>query len=96
MYCKMHSMHGHSILACCDADLIGKKIEDEKFSVEIKASFYKGVEVSAEQFKEMMGEAGSANLFGKKCVAVAIEEGFINQSSIIMIKDVPHVQIYKI
>jgi hypothetical protein len=89
-------MHGHSILACCDAELIGKKIEDDKFSVEIRASFYKDIEVSAEQLSELLRESGSANLFGKKCIAVAIEEGFINQSSIIMIKDVPHAQIYKI
>ena len=89
-------MHGHSILACCDENLLGKKIESNEFSVEIRESFYRGKKVGAKEFGEMIREAGSANLFGEKCIEAAIEEGFINRTSIIMIGNVPHAQVYKV
>ena len=96
MYCKIHYIRGITILACCDEELLGEKIESSEFSVEIKDSFYNERAVTSEEMKEMMRDAGSINLFGEKCVEVAIEEGFINRSSIIMIGKVPHAQIYRI
>ena len=89
-------MHGHSILACCDEGLLGKKIESNEFSVEIRESFYKGKKVGAKEFGEMMRSVGSANLFGEKCIEAAIKGGFINRTSIIMIGNVPHAQVYKV
>ena len=96
MYCKMHNIRGNAILACCDEELLGKKIENEKFSVEINASFYKHEKVGDGRLRDLMREANSMNFFGEKCIRVAIEEGFINQSNIIMIGKVPHCQVYKI
>ena len=49
-----------------------------------------------QELKEMMRDAESANLFGEKCIEAAIEEGFINRTSIIMIGKVPHAQVYKV
>ena len=88
-------MRGFVVLACCDEELLGKKIESNEFSVEIRESFYKERTVNVEEMKELMREASSINLFGEKCIEAAIEEGFINRSSIIMIGKVPHAQIYR-
>jgi len=70
-------MNGHTVLACCDRELIGRVLEQGELTVEIRASFYKQDEIDA------------------RSVAVAVKEGFIKQSNIIMIGGVPHAQIYK-
>ena len=88
-------MNGHTVLACCDRELIGRVLEQGELTVEIRASFYKQDEIDAGLLKELIAQADSANLFGKRSVAVAVKEGFIKQSNIIMIGGVPHAQIYK-
>ena len=96
MYAKMHTINNQKILACCEEELINKKIENEDLECEIKESFYKGKEINEEELKEMLKEANIINLVGEKPIQIAIKEGFINTKDIIKMDNVPHVQILKL
>ena len=95
MYAKLHETKEYSILACCDIELIGKTLKEKDIEMNVSENFYKEKEVNEIELKKLLKKANNINLLGKKCVKVALTEGFINKKDIIKISGVPHVQIYK-
>ena len=91
----MHETKDYSLLACCDKELIGKTLKEKDIEISVNKRFYKEKEVNEIELKKLLKKANNINLLGKKCVKVALTEGFINKNNIIKISGVPHVQIYK-
>ena len=89
-------MQNTTVLGCCDKELLGKTLSDDKYNLTINVNFYKGKKVDKEELGKMMDEANSINLFGEKCIKIAIEKGLISEEDIIKINGIPHIQIYKI
>ncbi|MDP3729031.1 MAG: DUF424 family protein [bacterium] len=83
-----------NVVSLCDTELIGKKFEEGKFSLNISELFYKGEEMDKGQILEVLENAISMNLVGKKVIDIALDAGFINDGDIIAIEGVPHAQIY--
>ncbi len=83
------------MLAACDRELIGKKLDNGNFEVLIDPAFYKGELVDEIALGELLAEAFSINLFGKKAVDVAIKHGFLTEKGIIRIAGVEHAIILK-
>ena len=98
MYLKVSSQDGKKIVAACDEELIGKVLEDGGLFLDLDtyASFYKGEVADTKKLKEELADCASANLVGEGPVGVAKELGLISDEDIMHIKDVPHVQIYRI
>ena len=92
----MHPYKGSEIVAICDADLIGKKIEGRDKCIEASKSFYKGEKKTEKEVLEIMKEATSLNLLGKKAVSIALKSRIIEKEGIIKIKNVPHAQMYQL
>ncbi|MBU1939169.1 DUF424 family protein [Candidatus Micrarchaeota archaeon] len=84
------------MLACCDKELLGKRLKEGKYDVTVERDFYGGELSTPEKLRELLSEAESANIFGERAVKVAIEEGLISAGNIIRIGGVPHVQIFRI
>ena len=93
---KKHEINGKTILAVCDEDLIGKKIETEKIEFFVSERFYGGQKITNEELLTLYEEVDSINLIGNECVQLLQKKGLINESSIININNTKHVQIYKI
>ena len=93
---KVHESQGKSVLAACDKNILGKKIEEGKICFEVKESFYKGKEAGKKELAELLKNYSNINLVGEKTVAVAIEEKVTEEKNILMIQGVPHVQIFRI
>jgi len=96
IFCKLHVLHGKSVLACCDQELTGKTVKEGEIEFSIRESFYKGKKVGEKELKQWMEEADSINLIGKKTVAVALENEWIKKEDIVTIDKIPHVQIFKL
>src|SRR3989344_1289038 len=85
------------VVAACDSSILGKKFEESFNDVvrqlDIKESFYKGEEVSAEKAVEMMkhmtAEDATFNIAGKEAVAAAIRAGVISEESLGEIQGIP-------
>lgn len=85
------------IVAVCDSSILGKKFEESFEGVvrqlDVKESFYKGEEVSAEKAVEMMkhmiAEDATFNIAGKEAVAAAINAGVISKESVGEIQGIP-------
>ena len=96
IFYKIHEQGNATVLAACDKELLGKVLEEGDLHFEVRESFYRGEEADAEKLKELVNEHNNINLIGEKVVGVVLEENLITDSNIIRIKNVPHVQIFKI
>lgn len=96
IFAKVHSIGGSEVLACCEKELIGRKVQNEKYDFEIRESFYKGFEITKEELIEKLQEIENINLIGKKPVEIAIEIGMVSRTSVIEIDGILHAQIFKI
>lgn len=96
MYAKVHSQGAQSVLAACDNKLLGKTLKQGKIHFTVSESFYGGEVIEKERLLELLEEYGNINMVGEECVNAALEKGLISEGSIIRIKGIPHVQIFKL
>ncbi len=81
------------IVTVCDSNLIGKKLGQDKFQLDLKENFFKGEEKSKQEAIEIMqrmsDEDATFNIVGQESIDTALEAGIINQQGIKIIQDVP-------
>ena len=93
---KKHDLGTKSILAVCDKEHLGKSFEEGNLFFEVREKFYGGEEITRDQLLDLIKDADSINFFGNKCVKIAIKEGLISESNVIIINGVKHAQAYMI
>jgi hypothetical protein len=98
MYMKIHREGKAIVVALCDEDVIGKVFTEGDVILDLKnyASFYKGEKVDEDTASRALLSATSANIVGKRSVALAEKQGLIKRRDVKKIGGVPHVQIYRI
>jgi hypothetical protein len=86
------------IVAVCDSELIGKVLKEGELVLNLEkyASFYKGEDVDEKTVSQELLTATSMNLVGDKATAIAKKLKLVKDCEVILIQNVPHVQIYKI
>lgn len=85
-----------NVVAVCDSDLIGKKLDDGKVCLEITERFYKGDKKSDKEVEDILKEADNVNIVGEKSVKVAIKAGVVSKDEVIEINGVPHAMIFSL
>ncbi|MFH1105608.1 MAG: DUF424 family protein [Candidatus Aenigmatarchaeota archaeon] len=90
--CKIYSHSGETLVAMCDAELVGKKFSEKDLRLFVDEKFYREKACDEGGVKELFREATMLNLVGKRIIEIAIAEGFVNKDSIITIDSVPHAQ----
>lgn len=95
MYVKIRKWGRYTLLATCDANLIGKVLREGKIVFEIREEFYKGLKVSLEEAIDLVEQSTVVNMVGHRIVRKAVEKGLIHPEAIIKISGVPHAQIIK-
>lgn len=86
--------HGKdTLVAVCDAELLGKTLEGGRVPFEVNERFYKGTLCELAEAIEAMGRATICNIVGKRIVEAAIERGLVRRAAVIYFGDVPHAQI---
>lgn len=81
------------VVAICDSELLGKKLEQGKFQLEIKESFFNGEETNEEKTIEFMRimaqEDAIFNIVGKESINTALKAGIITEDGIKKIQGIP-------
>ena len=81
------------VVAICDAELLGKYFEEERFQLDIKQSFFSGEKTSEEEviqiMQDMSREDATFNIVGEKSVNAAIKAGIISEDGINKIQGIP-------
>ena len=97
MYIKIHETKHGRIVAACDKQLLGKVLEEGDIRLDLAAhrNFYEGVLADSNALKNELKRFTSANLVGEKAVKAALELELADESAVIYINDIPHIQLYR-
>jgi hypothetical protein len=96
VYVKLQQMGKDVVLAICDAELLGKTLQEGKITFKVKDEFYNGGKTTTDEAISMIKNATIINLIGKCCVEKAIQKGHVHPDAIITIEGIPHAQIMKL
>jgi hypothetical protein len=88
------SRHGRdTLVAVCDADVLGKTLEGGRVHFKVSEGFYRGTLAGLEEAIEAMRKATICNIVGKRIVEAAIEYKLVQRTAVIYFGDVPHAQL---
>lgn len=93
MYCKKHVFGTKIVIALCDKELIGKKLQEGNITIDLEKfkHFYMG-----DDLKLIDERFDSINAVGKKSIKYLVENGYLESNkNVKKVDKVPHVQIYK-
>lgn len=91
------SRHGRdTLVAVCDAELLGQTLLGGRVPFNVSEEFYKGVPAGVDEAVEAMRRATICNMVGKKVVEAAIAKRLIHQRAVIYFGDIPHAQIVRL
>lgn len=82
-----------NLVVVTDKNIIGKIFEEGKLQLDLTKDFYKGIEKTEEEIKEIFKKAQHIHLTGEKSVALGIELSLINQDKILFVSGVPHAEM---
>lgn len=89
---KVHSSY-RVVVALCDADLIGKRFEQDIRQLDIRATFFKEQELTHEQAVKMLQsyakEDANFNIVGPKAIKAAQDAGIITEENVATIQKIP-------
>ena len=86
--------HGKdTVVAVCDADLLGQTLEGGPCPFKVSERFYGGNLSTVDEALQAMGRATIVNMVGIKIVAAAIENRRVHPDAVIYFGDIPHAQI---
>jgi hypothetical protein len=85
-----------SLVAACDAELLGKTLKFGKITFHVRREFYGGSLVNVEEAIELIKRASNSNLIGSKIVEEALRQGLVHPHAILNIAGIPHTQIVRL
>lgn len=92
IYIKVYKVQNETLVAACDAELIGKTLREGEIEFKISEEFYGDIIGDEELLKKHLMHATIANLVGERAVKCGIELGIIDEENIIKIAGIPHAQ----
>ncbi len=93
MYIRIHRHDNDTILAACDAELLGETFTDGSVRITVNEAFYGGHRAEPSELSKRMKEATIMNLVGNRVVALAIAEGHACEEDVLTIDGIKHVQV---
>jgi len=85
-----------TLVAVCDAEILGETLEGGRVPFKVKESFYGGIKAEIEEAIEAMGKGTICNIVGKNIVDAAIEHNLVNERAVTFFGDIPHAQILRL
>ncbi len=83
------------MLNICDSSLLGKKIVDDKVTINISKSYYCERFVEKEEAQNLLKKCSSINMVGKETVSLSVSLGIGSQQAIKEIDGIPFLLIFK-
>jgi hypothetical protein len=90
---KVYRQGNETIVAACDADIIGKTFRSKELMITVSEGFYKGDSGDETMLVNRLEMATVANLVGKRTIETAVKHGFVDPACVLMIGEVPHAQM---
>jgi len=92
---RVTNYQNNSMLNICDSDLLGKKIVDDKITMNISKSYYCERLVEKEEAENLLKKSSSINMVGKETVSLSISLGIGTYQGVKEINGIPFLLIFK-
>lgn len=79
---RVHRGKKGIVLAICDAELLGKRFEEEDKVLDVAEKFYGGRPAEIEEIKTKFEKASSANVVGNTAVGALVSAGIIDADGV--------------
>ena len=83
------------LVSVCDPDCLGETYEEGEVSLAVTEEFYGGEQADATEVVDSLSRAAVANLVGTETVALAIEEGFVDEENVLELDATRHAQFLR-
>ena len=93
---KIHKTGGDTLVAACDANILGETFSDGDLELHLSENFYGGQQLQEQDFINLLADATLANIMGEKAVNAAVTAGHIEESSVIEVAGIKHAQIFNL
>ena len=85
----------NTMLSICDADLLGKKIIQDKLTMNISESYYGERFVEIDEAKDLLKNSSIINMVGKDTISLSIDLGIASENGVKVISGVPFLIVFK-
>ncbi|MFC6837393.1 DUF424 domain-containing protein [Halomarina ordinaria] len=84
------------LVSVCDADILGETFENGEVSLTVETDFYDGEEADEERVVGALARATVANIVGTRAVSVAVEHGFVDETTVLDVGETRHAQLLRL
>ena len=96
MFCARLINHNNTrMLNICDADLLGRTVKRDNFSLKISQEYYAEKVVEKEEAKDLLKESDNINMVGKEIISLSVDMGIGSQDGIKEIDGIPFLIVFK-
>ena len=92
---KVTDYQKNAMLNICDAELVGKNIEEDELKVNISKSYYGEKIVDASEAKNLLKNSSIINMVGKETISLSISLGIGSENGVKKIDGVPFLIVFK-
>ena len=83
------------MLNICDADLLGRTLKRDNFTLKITEKYYAQKVVEKEEAKDLLRRSNNINMVGKKIISLSVNMGIGSREGVKEIDGVPFLLIFK-
>lgn len=92
---KITDYQKNMMLNICDAELLGKKIIQDKLNMHISESYYGDKLVGKDEARTLLKNSSIINMVGKETISLSLELGIGSENGIKRISDIPFLIVFK-
>lgn len=93
---KLFEQGSDTLLAISDAAIVGKTFANSEIEITVSKEFYYEKSCDEGEVLGLLNRATIVNAIGKEIITLLLNNGFVDNEKILLIGDVPHVQIIAI
>lgn len=95
-YFKRHISGEKVVVGICDSELVGRKFSENGMALNVSEYFFKGELADEGKIAEIVKNAGSLNLIGKKIIEICIDLGVVERENVQEISSIPYALVFNI
>jgi hypothetical protein len=81
------------LVSVCDGDVLGDTFEDGDVTLHVDPDFYEGREATEQEVVDSLARCTTANIVGEESVAVAVDNGFVDEETVLDVDGTRHAQL---
>jgi len=92
---RMINHDNTNMLNICDAELLGKTLNNDNFTLKISEEYYAQKVVEKEEAKVLLKSSNNINMVGKEIISLSVDMGIGSQEGIKEIDGIPFLIVFK-